>query len=96
MHFMLSPLIAWTALWIVETHSEFQENIFNNNNKDITNVKVSARRRRRPPQGYGTTSAFLRKKPSLKLGMNGMNVCFKGILLIKIYFYTCFGCFCNR
>ena len=35
MHFELSPLIIWIALWIVNTYSEFQVNIFNNN-RDIT------------------------------------------------------------
>ena len=33
MHFELSPLIVWIALWAVNTYSEFQENIFNNNRK---------------------------------------------------------------
>ena len=31
MHFELSPLIVWIALWIVNTNYEFQINIFNNN-----------------------------------------------------------------
>ena len=31
MHFELSPLILWIALWIVNTYSEFQVNIFSNN-----------------------------------------------------------------
>ena len=34
MHFELSPLIVWIALWIVKTYSEFQVNIFSNN-RDI-------------------------------------------------------------
>ena len=29
--FELSPLIVWIALWIVNTNSEFQVNIFSNN-----------------------------------------------------------------
>ena len=28
--FQLSPLIVWISLWIVNTHSEFQVNIFSN------------------------------------------------------------------
>ena len=35
MHFELSPLIVWIALWIVNKYSEFQVNIFSNN-QDIT------------------------------------------------------------
>ena len=35
MHFKLSPLIEWIALWIVNTYSEFEVNIFSNN-KDNT------------------------------------------------------------
>ena len=35
MHFELSPLIVWIALWKVNTYSKFQVNIFSNN-KDIT------------------------------------------------------------
>ena len=35
MHFELSPLILWIDLWIVNTFSEFQVNIFNNI-RDIT------------------------------------------------------------
>ena len=35
MHFELSPLIVWIALWIVNTYSEFQVNIFSNN-RDMT------------------------------------------------------------
>ena len=35
MPFELSPLIVWTALWIVNSYSEFQVNIFSNN-RDIT------------------------------------------------------------
>ena len=34
-HFELPPLTAWFALWKVNTYSEFQANIFNNN-RDIT------------------------------------------------------------
>ena len=39
MHFKLSPLIVWIDLWIVNTYSEFQVNIFSNN-RDIQTVKV--------------------------------------------------------
>ena len=35
MHFELSPLIVWIALWIVNTYSEFQVYIFGND-RDIT------------------------------------------------------------
>ena len=35
MHFELSPLIVWIVLWIVNTYSEFQVNIFSNK-RDIT------------------------------------------------------------
>ena len=35
MHFELSSLIVWITLWIVNTYSEFQVNIFSNN-RDIT------------------------------------------------------------
>ena len=35
MHFEVSPLIVWIALWIVKTYSEFQVNIFSNI-RDIT------------------------------------------------------------
>ena len=35
MHSELSPLIVWTALWIVNTCSEFQVNLCSNNT-DIT------------------------------------------------------------
>ena len=31
MKFELSPLLVWISLWIVNTHSEFQVNIFRNN-----------------------------------------------------------------
>ena len=31
MHFELSPLIVWIVIWMVNTHSEFQVNIFINN-----------------------------------------------------------------
>ena len=31
MHFERSPLIVWIALWKVNTYSEFQVNILNNN-----------------------------------------------------------------
>ena len=34
-HFESSPLIVWIDLWIVNTYSEFQVNIFSNN-RDIT------------------------------------------------------------
>ena len=30
-HVELSPLIVWSASWIVNTYSEFQANIFSNN-----------------------------------------------------------------
>ena len=30
MHFELSPLVVWIALWIVNTSSKFQVNIFSN------------------------------------------------------------------
>ena len=33
-HFELSLLIVWNAFWIVNTHPEFQANIFSNN-RDI-------------------------------------------------------------
>ena len=35
MHFELSSLIVWIALWIANTYSEFQVNFFSNN-RDIT------------------------------------------------------------
>ena len=35
MHFEFSPLILWIVLWIVNTYSEFQVNIFTNK-RDIT------------------------------------------------------------
>ena len=35
MHFELSPLIVWIALWMVNTYSKFQINIFSNH-RDIT------------------------------------------------------------
>ena len=42
MHFELSPLIVWVALWIVNTCSEFQVNIFSID-RDITKCQnVSA------------------------------------------------------
>ena len=59
MHFELSPLIVWIALWIVNTYSEFQVNIFSNKRDVLQNVKVFARR-----QGYTNTSRFLRKQLS--------------------------------
>ena len=34
-HFELYPLIAWIALWIVNTYSEFQVNIISNNRDNI-------------------------------------------------------------
>ena len=43
MQFEMFPLIVWIVLWIVNTYSEFQENIFSNK-RDITTVKVFARR----------------------------------------------------
>ena len=36
----LSPLIVWIALWIVNTYSKFQVNIFSNN-RDITQCQKS-------------------------------------------------------
>ena len=35
MHFELSPLIVWIALWMVNTYSKFQINIFSNH-RDVT------------------------------------------------------------
>ena len=35
MHLELSPVIVWIALWIVNTYSKFQVNIFNSST-DIT------------------------------------------------------------
>ena len=55
MPFESSSLIVWTALWIVNTYSEFQENIFSNN-RDITKCQFLPRQ----CQGYTNTSGFLR------------------------------------
>ena len=41
MHVELSTLMVWIALWIVNTYSEFQGNIFSSK-QDITNVKIFA------------------------------------------------------
>ena len=38
-HLELSPLIVWITLWIVNTHFEFQSNIFSNN-RDITKCQI--------------------------------------------------------
>ena len=35
MHFEMLPLIVWTALWVVNTYSEYKVNIFSKN-RDIT------------------------------------------------------------
>ena len=51
-HFELSSLIAWIALWIVNTYSEFQVNIFSNN-RDITKCHSFC------TQGYSNSSGFL-------------------------------------
>ena len=40
MHFELSPLIVWIALWIVNKYFEFQVNIFSND-RDITKYHKS-------------------------------------------------------
>ena len=40
--FQTSPLIVWTALWIVNTNSEFQVNIFSNN-RDITKCQKKSK-----------------------------------------------------
>ena len=42
MHFDLSLLIVWIAFWIVNTYSEFQVNIFNNN-EILQNVKKKSK-----------------------------------------------------
>ena len=34
MHFKLSPLIVWIALWIMNAFSEFQVNVVSNNGDD--------------------------------------------------------------
>ena len=36
MHFELSPLIVWIALWIVKKYSEFQVYSIFSNNRDIS------------------------------------------------------------
>ena len=60
MHFELSPLIVWIALWIVNINSKLQVNI--SNNRDIIpNVKNFAQRQ---CQGHSNTSGLLRKQPS--------------------------------
>ena len=38
MHFELSTLIVWIALWIVNTYSKFQVNIFSNK-RDISKCR---------------------------------------------------------
>ena len=39
MHFELSPLLVWIALWTVNTYSKFQVNILSNN-RDITKCQI--------------------------------------------------------
>ena len=59
MHFELSSLIIWIALWIVNTYSKFQENIFRND-RDITKCqKFCTTPTMTTPQGYSNTSGFL-------------------------------------
>ena len=59
MHFELSPLIIWIALWIVNTYSKFQVNIFSNK-RNITKCQFSHPDEKQR-QGYSNTSGFLRK-----------------------------------
>ena len=61
MHFEVSSLIVWIALWMLNTYSEFQ--IFSVITELLQNVSVFARQRRR--QGYSNTSGFLRKTAEL-------------------------------
>ena len=49
MHFELSPLIVWIALWIVNTYFDFQINIFGND-RDITKCKSF----RKPKKGHNS------------------------------------------
>ena len=37
MHFELSPMIVWIALWIVNAHSVQQVNIFSNKLRNVNN-----------------------------------------------------------
>ena len=53
-YFELSPLTVWIALWIVNTYSSFQVNIFNNN-RDIT----------KPQNGTTTTTTRTTTTPRL-------------------------------
>ena len=59
----LSLWLVWIALWIVNTYSEFQANIFSNN-WDITNVKVFAQRNQQQFQSFSNTLGSLRKQLS--------------------------------
>ena len=54
MHFELSPLIVWIALWIVNTYTEFQVNIFSIT-EILQNVEVFVQQWQ---QGYRNTSGF--------------------------------------
>ena len=65
MHFELAPLV-WIALWIVNTYSEFQVNIFINN-RDIQNITVSARRRRQSRRRQGYSNTFSPKRAELTI-----------------------------
>ena len=56
MHFELSPLIVWIALWIVNIQSSSKYL------QILQNVTVFAQQRRR--QGYSNTSGFLQKQLS--------------------------------
>ena len=73
MHFELSPLIVWIALWIVNPYSQFQEIIFSNNrhiskcrsfSTTTTLIKYWWQWWQRQCQVYSNTSCFLRKQPS--------------------------------
>ena len=59
MHFELSPLDVWIALWIVNTYFV---NIVSNKREILQHVKVYACCQQR--QGHSNTSGFLRKQPS--------------------------------
>ena len=68
MHFELSPLIVWITLWIVNTYSGFQVNIFSNN-RDITNCQCFCTTMTTTPrlkQYLGFSSKNSRAKNSLK------------------------------
>ena len=60
MHFKLSPLIVWIALWIVLTYSKFQVNIFSKN-RDMTKCQF-LHNHDDATKGYSNTLGFLRKK----------------------------------